>query len=147
MPGVYLDKEVDDSRTKNLSSPCTRDMLDGSTCLHSNLDLNMESMLVLFFTILKLITFSHPKLCYVPAVFPTQPQPYTGQDYSVPSSAHCPVLATTMERSLTRTSSRQGYLSGMCDSQRNIAARENKCGVEIYGSLRNDAGPLKVNKV
>ena len=93
------------------------------------------------------ITFSQPKQCYVPAVFPTQPQPYPDQDYSVPSSAHCPVLATTMERSLTRTSSRQGCLSGMCDSQWNIAARENKCGVEIYGSLRNDAGPLKVNKV
>ena len=142
-----MDKDVDDCCTKNLSSPCTRDMLDGSTCLHSNLNLNMESMLVLFFTIVKLITFSHPKLCYVPAVFPTQPQPYPDQDYSVPSSAHCPILATTMERSLTRTSSRQGYLSGLCDSQRNIAARENKCGVEIYGSLRNDAGPLKVNKV
>ena len=85
----------------------------------------------------------HPKLFYLPAVFPTQPQPYPDQDYSVPSSAHCPILATTMERSLTRTtSSRQGYLSGMCDSQRNIAARENKCGVEIYGSLRNDAGPV-----
>ena len=73
--GVYSNKEeVDHDHTKNLPSPCTRNLFEGSSSLHSNL--NMENMLVLFLAILQLITFSYPKLSYVPAMFPTQPQPY-----------------------------------------------------------------------
>ena len=113
--GVYMDKEVDHDHTKNLSSPCTRNLFEGPTSLHSNL--YMENMLVLFLAILKLINFSYPKLSYVPGVFPTQPQPYPDPDPSVPSSACGPILVP-MERRLTRTSRQvvlshvtKGYLS------------------------------------
>ena len=119
--GAFMDEEVDRDHTKKLPSPCTRNSFEGSTCPNSNLYLNTENMLVLFFAILKLINFSYPKLSNVPAVFPTQPQPYPDQDTSVPSSAYGPTLAS-MERSLPRTSSMQvvtkGYLSWLCDTVR-----------------------------
>ena len=55
--GVSMDKEVDHDHTKNLSSPCNRNLFEGLTSLHSNL--YMENMLVLFLAILKLINFSY----------------------------------------------------------------------------------------
>ena len=108
--GAFMDEEVDRDHTKKLPSPCTRNLFQGSTCPNSNLYLNTENMLVLFFAILKLINFSCPKLSYVPAVFPTQSHSYP--DPSVPSYAPLPSSASgcimgPTEMSLTKTSSSQ----------------------------------------
>ena len=117
-PGVYMDKEVDHNHTKNLSSPCARNLFKGSTCLHSNL--NMENMVVLFLAIMKLVNFSNHKLSYVPTVFPTQSQSHP--DPSVPDIAYDPIL-TPVEMRLTRTSRQvvlnhmtTGYLSWLRDT-------------------------------
>ena len=115
-----MDKEVDHDHTKYLSSPCTKNLFEGPTSLHSNL--YMENMLVLFLAILKLINFSYPKLSYVPGVFPTQSQPIS--DNSVPSSA-CGNALAPVEVMLTRSSWQavaqvisdvtRGYMSWLSD--------------------------------
>ena len=117
--GVYSNKEeVDHDHTKNLPSPCTRNLFEGSSSLHSNL--NMENMVVLFLAIMKLVNFSNHKLSYVPTVFPTQSQSHP--DPSVPDIAYDPIL-TPVEMRLTRTSRQvvlnhmtTGYLSWLRDT-------------------------------
>ena len=112
-----MDEEVDHDHTKEQPSPSTRNLFEGSTSVNTNP--NMENLFVLLFAFIKLINFSCPKLSFVPAVFPTQPQPYPDQDTSVPSSAYSPTLAPVEMSYPASTSSSQvatshvaeGYLS------------------------------------
>ena len=59
-----------------------------------------------------MIHFTQPKLSYVPAAFPTQPQPYTDPVTPVPSPARGSLL-TPMQRILTRTCRWQVVLCDM----------------------------------
>ena len=95
-------------------TPSAGNLFEGPARLHSLL--NIETLVVLIFTILKLIQFAPPKLSYVPAVFPTQTQPYTDPVTPVPSSARGSLL-NPMQRVPTRTCRWQVVL---CDM-----AREN----------------------
>ena len=106
--GAFMDEEVDHDHTKKLPSPHTRNLLEESTNVITNP--NMENMFVLLFAILKLINFSCPKLSYVPAVFPTQshsyPDPSVHSYAPLPSSASGSIMGP-MEMRLTRTSRSQ----------------------------------------
>ena len=93
----------------------------------------METLVVLLFTILKLIQFAPPKLSYVPAVFPTQPQPYADPVIPVPSPARGSLLTPMrmhMQRMLTRTCRWQVVLGNM--------AREKLSGLRdaVWRKLR-----------
>ena len=111
---VEATEENHATQVMSLFTPNAGNLFEGPASLHSIL--NMETLVVLLFTILKLIQFAPPKLSYVPAVFPTQPQPYTDPVTPVPSSARGSLL-TPMQRVLTRTCRWQVVL---CDM-----AREN----------------------
>ena len=68
--GVFMDEEVDHDHTKELPSPSSRNLFEGSTCVNTNTNTNMENLFVLLLAFIKLINFSCPKLSFVPAVFP-----------------------------------------------------------------------------
>ena len=104
----------------SLFTPNAGNLFEGPASLYSNL--NMETMVVLLVTILKLIQFAPPKLSYVPTVFPTQPQPYADPVTPVPSPARGSLL-TPMQRMLTRTCRWQVVL---CDM-----TRESVSGIKL----------------
>ena len=84
---------------------------------------NMENMLVMFLTFLRMLYFAQPKLSCVPTVFPSQTQSLP--DPSIPSSA-CGTTMSHMEVRLAMPSCQavgqvmsdltRGFMSWLCDT-------------------------------
>jgi hypothetical protein len=96
LPISTMYKQVD--YTMSLPSSYTSNFFEGSFTVNSNL--NVENMLVMFLTILRMLYIAQPKLSFVPAMFPTQSQSIP--DPSVPSCA-CGNAMVPVEVMLTRS--------------------------------------------
>ena len=97
LPISNMYKQVD--YAMSLPSSCIGNFFKGSYTINSNL--NVEIMLAMFLTIIRMIYLARPKLSFVPAMFPTQSQSLP--DPSVHSCA-CGNTMAPVEGMLTRSS-------------------------------------------
>ena len=119
LPISNMYKQVD--HAMSLPSSCISNFFEGSYTVNSNL--NVENMLVMFLSILRMVYFAQPKLSFVPAMFPTQSQSLP--DLSVHSCA-CGNTIAPVEVMLTRPSCQalgqvisdltRGYISWLRDT-------------------------------
>ena len=116
LPMSNMYKQVD--YAMSLPSSCIGNFFEGSYTINSNL--NVEIMLAMFLTIIRMIYFAKPKLSFVPAMFPTQ-----SQSLPDPSVHSCANTMGPVEGMLSRPSCQavrqvisdvtRGYMSWLRD--------------------------------